>query len=129
MSGTDTTPALSPIFRESALRHFEKPEHQAAVRTWGKILGDLIGGGYDVLEGDRAAPGEHWRRDAAGALGDLMQAQDELATVASLMEDAGEGEEGARLLVALADAATAVESIVAGLEAAIDRFVAGGAKS
>lgn len=127
MSAAATT--TSWLFRESALRRFEKPEHQATVRAWGEILKDLIGEGDAVLDGGRAAPGEHWRRDAAGALGDLMQAQEELAAVASLMEDAGEGEDGARLLVALADAATAVESIVDGLEAAIDRFVAGVAKS
>jgi hypothetical protein len=46
----------------------------------------------------------------------------------SISASSGEGEDGARLLVALADAAAAVESIVAGLEAAIARFVAGVAK-
>lgn len=125
MSAADGTTTLSPVFRESVLRHFEKPEHQAAVRVWGELLGDLIREGDDLLEGDSAAQGEHWRRDAAGAVGDLMQARDELAMVASLLENSGEGQNGARLLVALADAATAVESIVADLEAAIDRFVAG----
>lgn len=125
MTAADTTPALSPIFRESVLRRFEKPAQQAAVRVWGDLLDDLINEGRDLLEGGRATPREHRRRDAAAAVADLMQAQDELATVASLLEDAGEGEEGARLLVALADAADAVASIVAGLEAAIARFVAG----
>jgi hypothetical protein len=124
VSAADTTPALSPIFRESALRRFEKPEHQATVRAWDQILKDLMVEGDAVLQGG-IAPREHWRLDAAGALGDLMQAQAELAMVASLMEDSGLGEDGARLLVALADAAAAVEPIVAGLEAAIARFVAG----
>jgi hypothetical protein len=115
----------SPLFRESILRHFEQPEQQAAVRVWGEILGDLIGEGRGVLQGGALARWEHWRRDAAGALGDLQQAHEELAMAASLMEDADQGENGARLLVALADAADAVEPIIASLEAAIGRFVAG----
>jgi hypothetical protein len=123
-----TAATLSPIFRESILRRFEKPEHQATVRAWEQILKDLIVEGDAVLQGG-IAPREHWRLDAAGALGDLKQAQEELAMVASLMEDSGhQGADGARLLVALSDAATAVESIIAGLETAIARFVAGAAQ-
>jgi hypothetical protein len=123
MTGAETP--LSPVFRESALRHFEKPEQQATVREWGELLKELMNEGDAALQGGRGAPGEHWRRDAAGTVGDLMQAQAELALVASLLEDASEGEHGARLLVALADAAAAVEPIIAGLKAAIERFVAG----
>lgn len=113
----------SPLFRESALRHFEKPEQQEAVRVFGALLSDLIGeAGGAVLDSGDDAPAESWRRDASGAVADLRQAQEELSAIAGLLEDAGQGEEGARRLVAFSDAAAAVEEIVAGLDSAIARF-------
>lgn len=117
-----TAPEPSKIFRESALSLFERPEHEESLRVFGALLWSLIFEGSGVVDSD--TPTDDLWLHAAGAIGDVKQAAEALGDTRWRLDDGGGGTEGARLLIALADAAAEVEAIAARLDAAAARYLA-----
>jgi hypothetical protein len=76
-----------PTFRESFLRWFTEPTANAALRSFGMLLHDLI------LEANRVQPAEPegiYRHDLRAALADLRAVQGFLAFIGGELEDLDE---------------------------------------
>lgn len=115
--------APSETFRESFLRRFERVDHQATVRAFGELLHDLVMEGSAVVDSGQPSKADFLRLRIASVVGDVRQAHEALAGTYYLLEDP-DGKEGARLLLAVADAAEEVGQLVARLDAALARYVA-----
>lgn len=121
-----TRPAVSPVFRESFLSYFERPEHEAALRLMAEVADTLVSEGRDYL--DMKGIGT-WHQLIRGAVGDLRQAADQLAEVARDLDQAASGgREVARAMLAIADATTEVEPIAARLDAALAHYLTASAE-
>lgn len=118
-----TDPKRSTVFRESFLALFEQPEHEAALRSIGKVLTSLVWEGKDLLDAPASTPRSARLRDAQSAVGDLHQAVDILSEIGQQVDD-GFQRETTRLMLAIADAADEVKPIADRLQAAFDAWSA-----
>lgn len=116
---------VSEVFRESFITIFERPDHEAALRLVAEVAQDLVWEGRKVLLTVESRGEPITRQSCRGAVGDLRQAANRLADVARGIDEVGIERETVRMMLAVADAAAAVEPIAARLDAALVAYLTG----
>ena len=116
---------VSEVFRESFVALFERPDHEAALRVVAEVVQDVVFEGRNALLTAERSRETNIRRSCRGAVGDLRQAANRLADVARGIDEVGTERETVRMVLAVADAAAAVEPVAARLEAALLAYLTG----
>lgn len=114
---------VSEVFRESFIAIFERPDHEAALRVVAEVVQDVVFEGRNALLTAESRGNTITRQSCRGAVGDLRQAANRLAEVARGIDEVGIERETVRMVLAVADAAAAVEPIAARLDAALAAYL------
>lgn len=111
------------VFRESFLRRFRQPEHQAALRVLDDVAYSLVMYGRGVIDRPDGTAGSWMQWDMRGAIADLRQAIAGLHILGEWIDEAELNRAESRLSLAAGDTAAELKPFAARLDKALTRYL------